>query len=53
MSKNTIIGLVLVVAGILFMAFLGLVGLIIGIIMILGGIAVFVMGWMGKRSKPA
>jgi hypothetical protein len=53
MSKNTIIGLILVAIGVLCMLFLGLAGLIIGIILALGGVAVFVLGYLARRSASS
>jgi len=45
-----IIGLGLLVAGVLFIVFLGFVGLVIGIICILGGIAALAMTYMRRRN---
>jgi drug/metabolite transporter (DMT)-like permease len=45
-----IIGLGLIVAGVLFIIFLGFVGLVIGIICILGGIAALAMTYMRRRN---
>jgi hypothetical protein len=48
MAPN-IIGLVLIVAGILLMAFLGVVGIIVGFICLLVGIGVWWMSWQRRR----
>ena len=50
MSTNFIIGLPLIVVGILLMLFVGLVGLIVGITLILGGAAALWMGWQRRRA---
>ena len=47
---TNIIGLGLLVAGILFIALLGFVGLVIGTICILGGIAALAMTYMRRRN---
>ena len=52
MAPN-IIGLGLIVAGVLFMAFLGLVGFIIGLICIIGGVGAMWMTWQRKRRATA
>jgi len=49
---TNVIGLGLIVAGILFMLFLGLVGFIIGIICIIGGIGALFMTYQ-RRRRPA
>jgi hypothetical protein len=52
MAPN-IIGLGLIVAGVLFMAFLGLVGFIIGLICIIGGVGAMFMTWQRRRRAAA
>jgi hypothetical protein len=53
MRRNVYLALPLIVVGVLLMAFLGLVGLIIGIILVLGGIAMLALGYMGRKSAPS
>ena len=50
MRRSLYLGLPLIVVGVLLMAFLGVVGLILGIILVLGGLAVITLGYMGQRS---
>ena len=44
-----IVGLGLILAGVLFMLFLGLVGLVIGLICVLGGIVALFMTYRRKK----
>ena len=49
MTPN-IIGLGLIVVGILLMAFLGVVGIVVGLICLLVGIGVWWMTWRRRRA---
>lgn len=47
-----IIDLGLIVAGVLFMIFLGVVGIIIGLICVLGGIVALFMTYQRRKAAP-
>jgi hypothetical protein len=53
MRRNIYLSLPLVVIGVVLMIFAGLVGLIIGVVLFFGGIALLAMGYLGSKSAPS
>lgn len=48
-NTNNVIGLGLIVVGVIFMVFLGLFGIIVGLVCLLVGIGLWWLNWQRRR----